>query len=214
MIAGYENVLVVGCGTCVTVCFAGGEKEVGILAAALRMKAMTEGNDLNIKEATVERQCDREFFNELVKDAGSCDAILSMGCGAGVQLLAEVYDAKPVYPVLNTKFIGTTDEQGIWSEKCSACGDCILDKTSGICPITRCAKSLLNGPCGGSQDGKCEINPDTECAWQLIYDKLKASNRLEFLERIQPARDWSSSAHGGARKVVREDLVIEPEAGR
>ena len=208
MIGGYKKVLVAGCGTCVTVCFAGGEREVATLSSALRMAAKKEGNGLEIVEATIERQCDIEFIEELREKVVQADAVLSMGCGAGVQTIAETFGEIPVYPALNTRFIGRTEEQGIWSERCAACGDCILHLTGGICPIARCSKSLLNGPCGGSKDGKCEINPEMDCAWQLIYDRLKALGQLNKLEEIIPIKDWSVSRDGGPRKLIREDMRL------
>jgi ferredoxin len=208
MIGGYKKVLVVGCGTCVTVCFAGGEKEVATLSSALRMAAKKEGCGSEIVEAIIERQCDIEFIEELREKVEQVEAVLSMGCGAGVQTIAETFSNIPVYPALNTRFIGRTEEQGIWSERCAACGDCILHLTGGICPIARCSKSLLNGPCGGSKDGKCEINPEIECAWQLIYDRLKALGQLDRLEQIIPVKDWSVSRDGGPRKLIREDMRL------
>lgn len=208
MIGGYEKVLVAGCGTCVTVCFAGGEREVATLSSALRMAAKKEGNGLEIVEATIERQCDMEFIEELREKVEQVDAVLSMGCGAGVQTIAETFGEIPVYPALNTRFIGRTEEQGIWSERCATCGDCILHLTGGICPIARCSKSLLNGPCGGSKDGKCEINPEMDCAWQLIYDRLKALGQLDKLEEIIPVKNWSVSRDGGPRKLIREDMRL------
>lgn len=208
MIGRYKKVLVVGCGTCVTVCLAGGEKEVAILSSALRMAAKKEGDGLEIAEATIERQCDIEFIEELREKVEGVDAVLSMGCGAGVQTIAETFKEIPAYPALNTRFIGRTEEQGVWSERCAACGDCILHLTGGICPIARCSKSLLNGPCGGSKDGKCEINPEVDCAWQLIYDRLKALGELYKLEEIIPIKDWSVSRDGGPRRLIREDMRL------
>lgn len=208
MIGGYKKVLVVGCGTCVTVCLAGGEKEVATLSSALRMAAKKDGDGLEISEATIERQCDIEFIEELREKVEQVDAALSMGCGAGVQTIAETFSEIPVYPALNTRFIGRTEEQGVWTERCAACGDCILHVTGGICPIARCSKSLLNGPCGGSKDGKCEINPEVACAWQLIYDRLKALDQLDKLEEIVPVKDWSVSRDGGPRKLIREDVRL------
>jgi hypothetical protein len=114
-----------------------------------------------------------------------------------------------VYPGVNTKFLGGTNEPGLWTENCQSCGDCILDRTGGICPIARCSKSLLNGPCGGSQNGKCEIDKDIDCAWQLIYDQMKGLGRLDDLLKIEPIKDWSKNRDGGPRKVVREDLKNE-----
>ncbi|HIC93355.1 MAG TPA: hypothetical protein EYP09_03790 [Anaerolineae bacterium] len=208
MIAGCKRILIVGCGTCTTVCFAGGEKEVGILAAELRMARKLDGDPIETVERTVQRQCEWEYLDPLVEEVERVDAILSLGCGIGVQALAERFPDKIVLPALNTKFLGLPVEQGVWSERCQACGDCILDKTGGICPIARCSKSLLNGPCGGSQNGKCEINPELDCAWQLIYDRLKALGRLDLLAEIIPPKDWSTARHGGPRQVVREDLRL------
>ena len=208
MIARCKKALIVGCGTCTTVCFAGGEKEVGILAAELRMVRKLDGEPIETVERTVQRQCEGEYLDSLAEEVEQVDAILSLGCGAGVQMLAERFPKVRVLPGLNTKFMGVTLEQGVWSERCVGCGDCILDKTAGICPITRCAKSLLNGPCGGSQNGKCEIDPERDCAWVLIYERLRALGRLDLMEEITPPKDWSTSHHGGPRKSVREDLQL------
>jgi hypothetical protein len=110
---------------------------------------------------------------------------------------------------LDTKFYGATDEAGVWSVRCAGCGECVLDKFGGICPIARCSKSLLNGPCGGSQDGMCEIDPDsTDCGWQLIYDRMKKLNLLESLEENQPIKDWSSGRDGGPGKIVKEEMQL------
>lgn len=204
----HKRILIVGCGSCVTVCFAGGEKEVKTLASLLRMKAKMEQKELAIDEITIERQCDHEFIDKISALAEKADAIISLACGAGAQLIAEKFPNKIVYPGLNTTFLGITEQQGIWKERCQGCGSCLIDKTGGICPIARCAKNLLNGPCGGSQDGKCEINPDTECAWQLIYERLKQLGQLDSLEEILPAKDWTTSRDGGPRKIVREDLKL------
>ncbi len=208
MISGYRKVLVAGCGTCVTVCFAGGEKEVATLSSALRLAAKKGGDGIEILEATIQRQCDIEFIQELKEKVEQVEAILSMGCGAGVQTIAETFREIPVYPALNTRFIGRTDEQGLWSERCAACGDCLLHLTGGICPVARCSKSILNGPCGGSKDGKCEIKSEVDCAWQLIYDRLKALGQLNKLEEIIPVKDWSANRDGGPRKQVREDMKL------
>jgi ferredoxin len=207
MIAPYEKVLLVGCGTCVTVCFAGGEKEVGILASALRMTTKLDGNPVEVEEVTVQRQCEWEYL-EAIKDlVAEVDAVLSIGCGVGVQAIAEYFPKVRVFPGLNTTFLGLPEEQGVWNERCAACGNCILDLTGGICPIARCSKQLLNGPCGGSDNGKCEIDPELPCAWQLIYDKMSELGELDKLLEIQPPKDWSTSRDGGPRKIVRQDLL-------
>ncbi len=136
------------------------------------------------------------------------DAVVSIACGAGVQFMAEKYRKTPILPGINTNFIGVTEEQGVWVERCQACGDCKLHLTGGICPITRCAKSLLNGPCGGSTNGKCEVDHDTDCGWQLIYEVLKEQGSLEKMEVILPINDWTTSRDGGLRKIIREDLKL------
>lgn len=202
---GHKKVLVLGCGTCVTVCLAGGEREVCIISSALRMASKLAGSELEVEEMTIERQCDNVFIEQAAEAIERNDAVLSLGCGAGVQALAERFETKPVYAGLNTSFIGILEEQGVWTEKCTACGACVLSEYGGICPITRCAKSILNGPCGGSQDGKCEIRPDQECAWQLIYQRLKDIGQLDKLKEVKPPKDWSKSLSGGSRKIIRED---------
>ena len=208
MLAPYKRVLVLGCGTCVTVCFAGGEKEVEILASSLRMTSRLDGDPKEVLEATVERQCEYEYNEEVTDQLRKADAVLSMACGIGVQTLTEQFPDVITLPGLNTTFLGQPIEQGVWAERCQACGNCVLDKTGGICPIARCSKSLLNGPCGGSQDGNCEVNAEIDCVWQLIYDRLKALNHLEWLLEIEPAKDWSTSRDGGPRQIVREDLRL------
>jgi ferredoxin len=187
----FSRVLVVGCGTCVAVCQAGGEKEVEILALQLRMRARLAGRPQRIDEVTLTRQCDPEYVDSLIPVAGEYDAMLSAACGAGVQLLAERVATIPVVPALDTLFLGVTEQPGVWSQRCTACGQCILDRTGGICPITRCAKGLLNGPCGGTQHGKCEVDSSKDCAWTLIYRRLEKLGQLHQLEKIWPPRDFN-----------------------
>jgi len=206
----HKRVLLLGCGTCVTVCMAGGEKEVGILASQITLKAREEGDDITVTEHTITRQCDREFFDEAtIRKIEEADAVISLGCGVGVQFCSEQFPGKPVYAGLNTKFYGATLEQGVWSERCAGCGECVVDKFGGVCPVARCSKSLLNGPCGGSSNGRCEVDPDNvECAWQLIYDRMEQQGRLDELEENQPMKDWSTSRDGGLRRVTREDMKL------
>jgi ferredoxin len=192
-----KSVLILGCGTCVAVCQAGGEKEVGLLASQLRMKSELEGKNIKIGEATIERQCDREFFDSIKDRASEYEAILSMACGAGVQYCAEVLEPKRSIPALNTRFIGVTEAEGNWAERCRACGNCVLADYGGICPMTICAKSLVNGPCGGSKNGKCEAGQDKDCAWVLIYNRLKKQNRLDDLNKVVTFKDYSKQTHPG-----------------
>ena len=195
LLQGHKRILVLGCGTCVTICLAGGEREVATLASVLRL-----ADNNQIAEATIERQCDAEFFDDVREQILSCDAVLSMACGVGVQMAARIFPDKPIYPALNTMFCGTNDDAGQWSENCLACGDCKLGLFGAVCPVTRCSKSLLNGPCGGSADGKCEVDPDSiECGWQLIYDRLKTLGKLDVLNENPPPRNWSLTHNGGPR---------------
>ncbi len=203
-----EKVLVLGCGTCVTVCLAGGEKEVGILASSLRMKSKLDEHAMEVDEFTVQRQCEWEYLDPLAERLGEYDVILSLACGIGVQAMNEHFPKTVTLPGLDTTFLGLPVEQGVWEERCQACGDCVLGLTGGICPITRCSKQLLNGPCGGSQDKVCEIDSDIPCAWHLICERVTELGREEWLLEIQPAKDWSSSRDGGPRKITREDLML------
>lgn len=207
MLAGAKKVLVLGCGACVTICFAGGEKEVGILASQLRMAASKDGKELEVIEDTIERQCENEFFDKVKEKINEADVIVSLACGVGVQTVVELFPDKITFPGVNTTFYGRPKEPGFFAEYCAGCGKCILDATCGICPIARCSKSLLNGPCGGSENGYCEVDPKRiPCAWHLIYERLEKLGRLDLLERINEPKDWSTSASGGVRSIVREDL--------
>ena len=206
---GYKRIVIASCGTCVTVCLSGGEKEALALRGLLLAGAGELRRELGVTVVNCKRQCDDEFLDDLEPELLDGDAILSMGCGVGVQFLAEKYRDKPVIPALNTCFYGAAKELGYWVEYCQGCGNCLLEKTGGVCPVARCSKSIFNGPCGGSQNGKCEIDPDTDCAWQLIYEKLKAFGRLDRLTEIFAPRDWSTSRDGGPRSIRREDINIE-----
>ena len=201
-----ERILILGCNECVTVCEAGGKKEVGILASSLRMHFLNQGNEKKIGEITLERQCDHEYLDELREVIDDYDAVVSIACGVGVQFTAEQYHSMPVYPGVNTCFMGATERRGLWTERCQGCGQCVLAITGGICPVSRCAKRILNGPCGGSTKGSCEINKEVDCAWQLIVDRLKALGRMDDYETLAPIKDWSTDRAGGPRKVVREDV--------
>jgi ferredoxin len=202
-LAGAHDVLVVGCGGCVAVCLAGGQQETALAAAEIRLALALAHADVRVTDVTIQRQCDEELVDGLVEAVEGKDAVLSLACGAGVQLLAQRFAPLRVAPGLNTDFIGVTLERGAWAERCQACGDCVLDLTGGICPIARCSKSLLNGPCGGSSGGHCEIDPSVECAWQLIYDRLKAQGRLHQIYEVIEPKDWRTSRDGGPRRVVR-----------
>ena len=205
IVENHRKLLVLGCGTCVTVCLAGGQREVSIIASALRMAAKLKGLALEVEEATIERQCDNVFLEQAADTIKTHDAVLSLGCGAGVQALAERYTGKPVYAGLDTAFIGILEERGVWAEKCAACGACVLHQYGGICPITRCAKHMLNGPCSGSTEDHCEVDTTRPCAWQLIYKRLKEIGQLDQLKKTKPPKNWRPSLAGGCRTIIRED---------
>lgn len=211
LIGDAENVLVVGCGTCVTVCFAGGDREAQILSSSLRMSSKLEEHPQDVRDITVQRQCEWEYLDPIGEEIEAADVVVSLGCGVGVQAIAERFPKTWVVPGLNTTFMGLPTEQGVWSERCAACGDCLLGLTGGICPIARCSKSLLNGPCGGSEEGHCEIDPEIDCAWQMIYDRLASLDKLDKLMEVQAPKNWSTSRDGGPRRIVREDLRLEEE---
>jgi len=198
----YDKILVAGCNECVTVCEAGGQKEVGLLASALRLYFLSQGRRVRVSEVMAERQCEDEFVLPLEEAVRSHDAVLSLACGAGVQFLAERFMGAPILPGVDTVFMGVTEERGVWSERCQGCGQCVLASTGGICPVARCSKRMLNGPCGGSTGGRCEINKDIDCGWQLIVDRLKNLGRLDEYEIVAPIKDWSSERSGGPRKVL------------
>lgn len=186
MLAPYKRVLVLGCGTCVAVCWAGGEKEVAVLATQLRM-AFPEKT---FHEGIIQRQCEIEMLQDIKDKVGEIDAVLSLACGVGVQTTSQVYPTVPVLPALNTTFMGQPEKEGVWVETCQACGDCILDLTGGICPNARCAKGLLNGPCGGvRKGGKCESDPEKDCAWVLIYKQLEKQGKLDLMKKINAPRN-------------------------
>jgi ferredoxin len=208
MVKDYKKVLVVGCKGCVTVCNAGGRKEVGILSSIIRLARGKEESPIQVDEHTLERQCDPEYIDQLVGKVEQYDAVLSMACSIGPQFIATKFPEAMVFPALNTSFLGGAVEHGVWAEFCQACGDCRIHKFGGLCPIARCSKSLLNGPCGGSAGGKCEISKDVDCVWHLIVEKQMKQGKLEQLMQIPPIKDWSSSRDGGPRKIVREDLKL------
>ena len=208
MVAPYSKVLVLGCNTCTAICLAGGEKEVATLASTLRLVTRVNGQEKEFLESVVKRQCEGEFVEEARELIQGADAVVSLACGVGMNFVAEKFPGKPVLPGNDTMFLGLPSELGTFSERCVACGDCILHLTGGLCPIARCAKHLFNGPCGGSVGGKCEISPDIPCIWQMIVDNLARMGQLENLAELVPARDWRANDTLGPRSFVRPDLKV------
>lgn len=191
----YDNILIVGCNGCSGIYQVGGEKQVKNLKMVLDMAFKIRfGKKINVETCTLLRQCDRDLvassLRPLVKRIKENGAIISLACGAGVQTVSNVFPEVVVIPGCDTLFIGMrTKELGEFSELCRACGECILYETGRVCPITRCAKGLLNGPCGGMSNGKCEVDPERDCAWYLIYNRLKLQGRLDLFVKFRPPRD-------------------------
>ena len=135
------------------------------------------------------------------------DAVISMACGVGPQFLSEAYPDQRFYPAVNTTFFGGAVAHGIWEERCAGCGTCIIHYFDGLCPIARCSKSLLNGPCGGSDHGKCEISKEVDCIWDKIVRKKMEQGRLNDLLDVVPAKNWQTARDGGPRRSRREELI-------
>jgi len=190
MLKGYKKVLTVGCGTCVSVCLTGGEKEVTVLSTELEMARRLDDDPIEIGQMTVERQCDREYLAELDDRVDEYDALISMACGVGIQFLAERFPGKPVFPAVDTSGLAVNQAIGWYEERCRSCQSCVLAWTGGVCPVTMCAKGLYNGPCGGTNKGSCEIDPEQPCAWYMIYERLAKQGRLDCIKKIHPPGEW------------------------
>lgn len=205
-IAGYRKILVLGCGGCVTVCRSGGDAEACDLARRLSHIEYHRGIPPEFVVDTIERQCENDLIRSYLKVPEGTDAVLSLACGVGVQIVADVLEPLPVIPALTTTFMGGSDEPGVWREKCRGCGDCLLASTAGICPIALCAKRLLNGPCGGSRGGYCEVGSETPCAWARIYDRLEKQGRLSLMDEFRGFRDWRKAGYRTARERRRTGI--------
>ena len=192
MLGDAQKIAILGCGSCATACATGGEKEVAELKAYLESKGKT---------VVATNMADYCCMNLGVKtamkklNAAGPDAVVCMSCGDGVQTIAKNCTGIPVYPANNTMFLGEVARVGIWEEACKMCGDCVLGTTGGICPITQCAKSLVNGPCGGQKNGKCEVNPENDCAWIQIYKRLEQLGQLDKLSMTRPDKGYEKVAY-------------------
>jgi len=183
---GLGRVYIIGCGTCTTMTKTGGIEEVLDMKDRLQDmgKIVTGWTVIPIACDEMTEVSLREN-NEAIQNA---NCILVMTCGLGVQRVGSYID-KPVIPALDTLFIGLEDSPGNFHEVCAQCGQCVLGWTAGICPITACHKHLLNGPCGGTNNGKCEVDKEKDCAWTLIYQRLKEQGRLDLMRKCQPIKN-------------------------
>lgn len=199
-----NKVAIITCGTCAALCQTGGTEGLKYWSDILEEK----GYDI-VVGAVIEEVCDNRVMKKDIRrmadEIAEADAILTASCGIGTQsivkILSDKYPTKPVITANDTQFMGMTERIGRFYMRCLGCGDCLLNETGGICPIATCAKALMNGPCGGMVDGKCEVgNYEKDCGWVLIYKRLKELGGLDLFTKLREPRDWSESGH--QREVV------------
>ena len=204
----HKKILVLGCDGCTQP--PRSLKEAEIYAEIINMAGKLKNKGYECKTATISRQCDNIVVaKNLPEMIEGVDAVLSMACGCGPQTMAEVFPKLSIIPAQNTQFMGSDNMgEATYHEKCRGCGDCVLFKTNNICPITRCSKNILNGPCGGTTaEGKCEVNSDLDCAWYLMYTLGKEQGKLPMIfNQFNPPRDWRPAGHGGPRTSKRENI--------
>ncbi len=192
IIQNYKSLFLIGCSECAALCGTGGDPELATMKEALEKEGKTVTGTMLPKTG-----CQTLGTKiELKKDKEACEeaeAIIVMSCGAGTQSAVEIFPNKPVVPSNDSLFLGNMTRFQMFDERCSLCGECILDKTGGICPVTSCPKGLLNGPCGGTDNGKCEVSPDIECAWVRIYERMKKINQLDELKKPLSPKNWSAN---------------------
>lgn len=201
---GEDSVFIVGCGTCATACESGGEPQV----AELKEKLITEGKKVSgtiVYEEVCQELGTKRKFRENKEAVADAKGVVVMCCGAGIQSVREATE-KRVHPGCDTVFLGNILKIGSFEEKCSLCGECVLDDFGAICPITRCHKGILNGPCGGTDNGKCETDKDKDCAWTLIYNQLEKEGRLDNMRQFYALKNWNASLRPGK-------LVLEKKGG-
>jgi ferredoxin len=184
-----RSVFLVGCGDCATLCETGGEDQVAEMKQSLEAEGKEVPGTVVLEVGCHELDAKKEFRAHK-DEIDKADALLVMSCGAGCQAARAVVEL-PVFPSNDTLFLGNILRYGQFEEKCRLCGDCLLDVTGAICPVTRCHKGILNGPCGGTDEGKCEVDPDKDCAWTLIYEQLEREGRVEDMKTYRPAKNWN-----------------------
>ena len=191
MLGGVKKVAIVGCANCAAACQTGGEKEVQ------EMKAFLEEKGYEVVATVLPDECCHKMLvkkdTKVLRDCGA-EAIVGMACGDGVQTVADNIQL-PIYPANDTMFLGQVERVGMFHEYCRMCGDCVLGQTGGICPITKCAKSLVNGPCGGAKNGKCEVNPENDCAWIQIYNRMVALGQEDLFLKTRKDKGHGKNAY-------------------
>ena len=208
---GKKKIVIMGCGGCATIFHTGGIKQVKEMGEILR-KEGKEVVEIGLPFAVFccYLPMSSMMIERHIEDFKNCDAVLMMSCGDGLQTVRRYLESKnifkPIYPSNNALgFFGEGPKEFI--EKCLGCGECELGKTAGICPLTQCAKGLLNGPCGGTREnGKCEVDPEKDCAWYLIYKRLKETGEIEKIKRINEPHKWSKATRPRKLEVEPIDL--------
>ncbi|MFC1590346.1 methylenetetrahydrofolate reductase C-terminal domain-containing protein [Candidatus Omnitrophota bacterium] len=201
---GEGKVFIVGCGECSKTCQTGGEDDVKAMKEALEKegKAVTGSCVPDAPCIAAKVKLDLAKNRKAIEAA---DSVLVLACGLGIQSVKDNSRVeKPVHVGCDTLFMGQIDKDGVFIEACSGCGDCVLEMTDMICPVTRCSKSLLNGPCGGQDKGKCEVDKERDCAWVLIYNNLKKRGNLDLLKAIQPPKDHSAALKPRHRSLAKK----------
>jgi hypothetical protein len=191
-IIGSDSVFIIGCSDCATLCHSGGEEEVYALKNVFEKENICVTGTV-ILDPACHLNNDKHLLKSYEKQLRQAKKIVVLACGNGVQTVAELYDDKEVIAGTDTLFLGEIKRLNEFEKRCTMCGECLLDTFSGFCPVSRCPKSMLNGPCGGSKAGKCEINQDMPCVWDQSYANLKKKGKLPLLQKIQPPKDWSKS---------------------
>jgi ferredoxin len=186
---GYKRIFLVGCGDCAAASQTGGIEQVKDMAKYLKDSGKTVTGTL-VVDTTCDARLGKRDLAQHKTHLKATDAILVLACGSGVQTISDLVDI-PVFPGLDTQFLAKMENLRNFSERCGLCGDCVLAFTAGICPVVRCPKSILNGPCGGVHNGKCEVDPDNDCAWILIYKRLKERGQLDKMKEYYPPKDYS-----------------------
>lgn len=194
---GLSYIYIIGCGRCATSCSTGGEDQVKEIVERLKKDGKKIAGS-HVIEAPCDERLVGQFSRKEKASIDKADALLVLGCGAGVQTVSDVIKL-PTYPALESLFLGKTKNLGRFYELCVMCGDCQLENTGGICPSARCSKHLLNGPCGGSHKGKCEVDQNIDCAWYLIFERLKELKQFDKIKKYQKPKDYS--------KVIRPRKV-------
>jgi len=201
---GENNIFIIGCKLCATVCQTGGEQQV----KEMKEKLEKEGKIVT-GWVVIDTPCHmletKKVLRQRESEVNNADGILVFACGGGTQLVCEA-SGKSTHPGCNTLFLGVIERFGQFSERCSLCSECMLEKTKGLCPVTLCTKGLLNGPCGGAKEGKCEVDPQQDCGWILIYKHLQKLGKLELLKEFQPAKDYSKLRKPHKRILERKSV--------